>query len=200
MALIINPGGRDSESYNSVVDMLDYLTIAYTAEQVATWTDLDLAAQEHRMRLGVLFLDELPLRGARACRDQRLAFPRWWKTDLDYPSYQDQYIEMEDIPVNISTRDNYYGSPPVIPEEIKKAHMELTFQILHHYLLGEDSDILAYPEHEVRAFTLGGGMTIEYFSSTHSQENSWSKAKITSAFIINTYLHKWLRRAVGGII
>lgn len=200
MALITTPGGKDSDSYNTIEEADDYLILAYTMEQLESWDYLDATQKEHRLRLGTLYMDELPLRGCRACRDQNLRFPRWWKTDRQYPAYADQYIEMGDIPILPADRNNYYGSPPVIPINVKKAHIEIVFQVFHSYLLDADTEPMEYPDHEVRGFTLGGGMTIEYFSSTHASNNDWAKAKITSTQIIQTYLNKWICRVSGGVM
>ena len=200
MLLITSPGQRDSNSYVTVDEADTRITETYRAELSDTWMDLSEDMKIHKLTLGALFLEGMKYRGVKACRDQALSFPRWSRHDLNYPMHIDQYIEMSDIPIAPVDRYHYHGSPPAVPEEIKIAQIEMTFQVIHSYLLTDDSEPLEYPDHEIRSFTLGGGMTIDYFSTAHAQGNIYAKAKLTSAYIIDVYLQRWRRFTIGGAV
>ena len=77
--------------------------------------------------------------------------------------------------------------------------MELALRVVHAHLLDPESDLMSYPEHEVRSFTLGGGMTLDFFSRMSRDTPAWDKAKFTSTTIIQLYLNKWLQHFQGGI-
>lgn len=204
MSLITVEGGRDSNSYVTLSEMSTYLSEVYSDTMVDEWLDRETAAQEHCLKIAVLLIDELSFRGCKACRDQRLQFPRWSQTDDNYPTYEDQYIDMSDIP-NYSTPLSpgatcKYGEPPSITVEVKKAQMEMAFRVVHGHLLREDAELFDYPEHEVRSFTLGGGMTIDFFSRMGRDSSAWDKAKFTSTSITEAYLSRWIQHFQGAIV
>jgi len=204
MSLIITAGGRDSDSYATVAEMSTYMKGMYPEAVIEDWDSLETSNKEYCLRIAVLFIDELSYRGHKACRDQALQFPRWWRTDVNYPSYEDQYIDMTDIPnyatPTASDRNNLYGSPPIVPEAIKKAQMEMGLRVVHGQLLKSDAELMDYPEHEVRSFTLGGGMTIDFFSQASGETHAWGKAKFTATSIAQAYLNKWIRHFVGAVV
>ncbi len=204
MTLLVTAGGRDSDSYVTLSEMEEYIGELYPEAEVEGWLNRAEEQQEQCLRIAVLFVDELSLRGCEACRDQNLKFPRWWRTDDEYPTYEDQYIEMEDISgyddPKAPDRYNRYGNPPIVPMEVKRAQMEMAFRVVHGQLLAADSGLMEYPEHEVRSFTLGGGMTIDFFSRTSGETTAWGKSKFTSMSITQAYLQKWIRHFVGGVV
>lgn len=199
MTLITTPSLSDSDSYVTIAEADEYIEAAYREELAGTWTILEDDKKEHRLKLGALMMNQLKYRGEKACRDQNLAFPRWWITDWNKPKYSDQYITVDQIPIDANLVNNFYGSPPIIPPEVKKAQIELTFQVIHYYLLNNESAPMEYLDHEVRSFTLGGGMTIDYFSTANATSNLYSKDKITSLSIVDMYLGKWVKRCAGGV-
>jgi len=196
--LITTPSLKNSDSYATIEEADTHIELSYRQELYDVWYTLTDEAKEHRLRMGALSMNLLRYRGKKACRDQALAFPRWWTTDYNSPRYPDQYITVEDIPIDTSS-SNYYGSPPSVPDEVKKAQIEMAFQVFHSHLLTATSDPMEYSDHEVRSFTLGGGMTIDYFSTANVNSNLFAKDRLQSMFIIDAYLSKWIKRSVGGV-
>lgn len=190
MALDTTIGGSTSDSYVTVSELDTYLTAAYGEENttVTAFLELEETAKEHRLRLAALTLNTFPWRGAKACRDQRLEFPRWWRTDDEYGYVvedEDYYINYSDITENA----------PSIPSEIKYAQIEIAYQVVNFLL---SLDPLAFPEKEIKMFELGGSLAIEFFGNTGN--SSLSKASISSLDIVYVYLGKWYKRITGGAV
>jgi len=196
--LITTPSLKNSNSYVTIEEADIYIELSYRTELYTRWSAVADEKKEHFLRMSALSMNLLSYRGAKACRDQALSFPRWWPTDRNIPRYQDQYITVEQIPIDNSLC-NYYGSPPIVPDEVKKAQIEIAFQVFHSHLLTDTSEPMEYPDHEVRSFTLGGGMTVDYFSTANVSANLFSKDRIQSLSIVDYYLSRWLRHSSGGV-
>lgn len=189
MALITTVGGDSSNSYITLIEADNYLdNLGY---DVTEWEALDDSPKEFRLTSAALLMNTLPLRGAKACRAQRLEFPRWWRTDDGYPSYEDTYIDYSDI------ADAGYTSPTT-PQEIKDAQVELSYHLIHYGILKMDS--MAHPEREIKAFSLGGSLTIEFTDQTTKSYAMYSKARMTSLDPAYFLLYKWIRQISGGVV
>ena len=190
MALDTTEGGSSTESYVTVSEWEDYLTAAYgdSNTTVATILDLEEAGKEHRLKLSALTLNTFPFRGVKACYNQRLEFPRWWR-DTDEYLYiledKEYFLNYSDIEENA----------PTTPAEVKYAQMEIAYQVIDHML---SLDRLAFPEKEIKSFELGGSLAIEFFGNV--QHSSMSKASISSLDIVYVYLSKWYKRITGGVV
>jgi hypothetical protein len=187
MALVTTIGGSDSESYVAVADLRVYLEAVY-GDTVSTFLDKEDAAIEHQLKLSALVMNNFPYRGVKASRDQRLEFPRWWRTDDEY----DFIVDDEDYIIDYSDIE---GNAPVIPAEVGYSQMEITYQVVDH-MMGLEP--LAFPEREIRSFGLGGSLELEFFGNAASP--SLSKATISSLDIIYAYLGKWYKRITGGVV
>lgn len=190
MALDTTVGGSASESYVTVSEAEDYLKAAYGEDNtsVAAFVDYETEQKEHRLKLAALLLNTFPFRGAKASRDQRLEFPRWWRTDDEY----DYVTEDEDYFINYSDIEE---NAPSIPSEVKYAQIEIAYQVVDHLL---SLDPLAFPEKEIKMFELGGSLAIEFFGNTGN--SSLSKANLSSLDIVYAYLGKWYKRITGGAV
>jgi len=189
MALDITVGGSSTDSYVTLSEADSYIEDkGYTT---TTWDALDDEPKELRLTTSALLINTLPLRGAKACRNQRLEFPRWWRTNNGYPPYENTYEEYLDI---ISA--GY--AQPIVPVEVKYAQIEIAYHVVHYGILAMDS--MAYPEREIKAFGLGGSLSIEFTDLPIKSYSSFSKAKLSSLDIVYTLLHKWIRRVSGGVV
>jgi hypothetical protein len=190
MALDTTIGGGSSDSYVTVTELDEYLLAAYGEENtnVNSFLELEEPAKEHRLKLAALIMNNFPFRGAKASRDQRLEFPRWWRTDDEY----DYVKEDEDYFINYSDIEE---NAPVIPAEVKYSQIEVAYQVVDHMLSLEP---LAFPESMIKAFELGGSLAIEFFGN---QDNpSLSKASVSSLDIVYAYLGKWYKQITGGAV
>jgi len=187
MALVTTIGGSDSDSYVTVEELRVYMEAVY-GDTVSTFLDKEDAAMELRLQLAALVMNNFPYRGVKASRNQRLEFPRWWRTDDEY----DFILDDEDYILDYSDIEE---NAPVIPAEVAYSQMEIAYQVVDH-MLGLEP--LAFPEREIRSFGLGGSLELEFFGKDSSA--SMSKASISSLDIIYAYLGKWYKRITGGVV
>lgn len=190
MALITTVGGNDSNSYATVEESDSYLELMYRGEIPASWDELDEPDKENRLIIAALLMNQFSWRGEKACRDQNLSFPRWWRTDDEHDLMaddEDTFINYSDIPD---------GTGPVTPAEVKYAQTELAYQVVSHIL---QLDPLAFPEKEIKMFELGGSLGIEFFGNS-SNPAMFAKAKLTSLDVVYAYLGKWLERIGGAVV
>ena len=190
MALDTTVGGNTSDSYVTVTEFDAYLTAVYGEDNtnVSTFLDQEEAAKETRLKLAALVMNNFPYRGAKASRDQRLEFPRWWRTDDEY----DYVSEDEDYFINYTDIEE---NAPSIPAEVGYAQMEIAYQVVDHVL---SLDPLAFPESQIKMFELGGSLAIEFFGNV--ENSSLSKAKLSSLDIVFAYLGKWYKVITGGAV
>ena len=188
MSLDTTVGGPSADSYQSVDDVNDYLEGRFTATDLATWDALDESEQELRLRVAATIINTMSFRGAKACRNQSLEFPRWWRWDDNYPSYEDDYLDYADIPTTVA---------PTVPQEVKWAQSELAYQVVHSGILSVD--VLAFPEREIKSFGLGGSLSIEFVGGLLNR-TQFAKARISSTDIIELYLSRWIRSVNGGVV
>jgi len=187
MALDTTVGGSSSDSYVTVADLDTYLEAVY-GDSASTFLDLEEIAKEHRLKLAALVMNTFPYRGVKASRNQRLEFPRWWRTDDEY----EYILEDEDYVLNYSDIEE---NAPTIPAEVEYAQFEITYQVINHIL---SLDPLAFPEKEIKAFELGGSLALEFFGP--GSTSGLSKGSLSSLTIIYAYLGKWYKRISGGVV
>ena len=189
MALVTTAGASNADSYNSLDEAMVYLNL--TGYDITEWEDLDAEYQEFRLKIGALLINTLPLRGAKACRDQRLEFPRWWRTDDGFPYYEDTYVTTADI-----TAAGY--SIPAVSEEVKSAQIEVSFHVVHNGIMKMES--MAYPEREIKSFGLGGSLEIEFTDRPVTNKSLMDKARTSTLDVAHYLLFKWLRSVSGGVV
>lgn len=187
MALDTTVGGSSSDSYVTVADLNTYLESVY-GDNASTFLDKEEAAKETRLRLSALTMNNFPWRGVKASRDQRLEFPRWWRTDDEH----DFIVDDEDYIIDY---DDISENAPTTPAEVGYAQMEIAYQVIDYML---SMDVLAFPEREIKSFELGGSLALEFFGAQGSA--SLSKASISSLDIIYAYLGKWYKSITGGVV
>ena len=187
MALDTTVGGSSSDSYVTVEELDTYLESVYP-DAAATFLDLETEAKEHRLKMSALMMNSFPFRGVKASFNQRLEFPRWWRTDDAY----DFIVEDEEYILDYSDIEE---NAPAIPAEVKYAQMEMGYQVVD-YVMGMDA--LAFPEREIKSFELGGSLALEFFGN--QAVSSLSKASLSSMDLIYAYLGKWYRRITGGVV
>lgn len=188
MALIVTPGAPDANSYATLAEADAYLAIC--GYDLDTWSDLDDAHKEFRLKTAALLMNTLPFRGEKACRDQRLEFPRWWRTDDGYPPYEDTYLTMEDI-------DDTGHDRPTISDDIKEAQIELAYHVVHKGIL--ETDFLDDPDRVIKSFMLGGSLAVEFSDRTSADSSLLDKSRLRALDVAYFKLFKWIKRVSGGI-
>lgn len=189
MALITTVGGTTSDSYVSVAEADTYISPKYSGFTV--WDDLDTDEKEFRLQIAALLMNTLPYRGAKACRSQRLEFPRWWRWDDGYPVTEDDYVLYAEIAAAGYTA-------PTIPNEIKNAHIEVAFHYVHGGVLQMGS--MEASERPLNAFSLVGQLSVEFSDLTSGNFAKYSTSRMSSLDVAYFNLNKWLRRVSGGVV
>lgn len=189
MALDTTVGSTSGDSYVTVAEADEYLEAVYGDNLSTDWSDLDETPKEQRLKIAALLMNMFPWRGVKASRNQRLEFPRWWRTEDEY----EYIVEDEDYILDYSDIE---GTAPTIPAEVKYAQIETAYQVVNQIM---QLDPLAFPEKEIKMFELGGSLGIEFFPNA-TEESKFNKAKLSSLDIVYAYLGKWYRRFSGAAI
>jgi hypothetical protein len=189
MALDTTVGSNSGDSYVTVAEADEYLEAVYGDNLSTNWSDLDEAPKEQRLKIAALLMNTFPWRGVKASRNQRLEFPRWWRTEDNY----EYIVEDEDYILEYSDIE---GTAPTIPAEVKYSQIEIAYQVIT-YIMTLDS--LAFSEKEIKMFELGGSLGIEFFPDS-SESSQVNKAKLSSLDIVYAYLGRWYRRFSGAAI
>lgn len=190
MALVTEDGSASADSYGTAAESVTYITAKYPSD--TEWAALETAEQEFRLEVAALLMNTLPLRGAKACREQALEFPRWWRTDDGYPITEDDYLVYADI-----ASANY--TPPTTPTHVKNAQIELAYHYVHNGVL--QMEPLSNPEREISSFSLAGSLTIEFSESRSGLAGArFSKPHLSSLDIMWAYMNKWIRQVSGGVV
>ena len=193
MALDVTVGGPNADSYVTLSEAEDYLE--YAGYPTAEWQALDENQQEFRLKTGALLLNTLPLRGAKACREQRLEFPRWWRWDDCYPVVEDEYIAYSDIPSDCS--------PPEVPNDIKNAQIEVGWFAVHNGIMKQADSGYGYPPREIEQLQIGGCLDVAFFGPNDQSATlnaQWGRARITSLDTAYLLLFRWIRKVAGGVV
>lgn len=100
----------------------------------AEWDNLETATKEQMLRNGAAFFSYLPLRGAPVSTEQAMPFPRTIQTDQT-----------------------------IIPQVIKDAQAEITFNIIYRTFRAQPSVSLGTSSSaQVKKFSLGGLLSIDF--------------------------------------
>lgn len=188
MALDITVGGGSSNSYATLAETATYLEWAYT-DIPSAWDNIDDLRKDFCLQIGALLMNGMKWRGAKACRNQRLAFPRWWRWDDAYPDDEDTYLDYSDIDASLN--------PPVVDDEIKYAQIEISYQMVYSGIL--QMAAMDFPEREIKAFGLGGSLNIEFFQGAIGKAK-FNKANLQSLDIAHAWLEKWVLRIAGAVV
>lgn len=190
MELIVTPGAVDANSYATIEEADAYLA-SRPGFDLEAWNALDAAQKTVRLVFGALVIDSLKYRGRKATVSQSLQFPRIMPDSQLYDtgsSFGDQedledFAALLDVPV------------PSVPQDIKAAQIEATFQIIHSHLFGID----AFESGEADISSL----TIDVISMTFKKEASspyslFSKADFGATSTIKLLLQKYLAGGLRG--
>ncbi len=207
MALVTTVAALDADSYVDLVEASGYLASRppFNAE---AWEDLETDAQELRLRLAADLLDTLRFRGISATTTQARAFPRLlpgsplWPRDVQGSStdrLEYRYTSWEEVTAAAASLG---GTPPDIPEGVKKAQVELAYQVVHSHLL----TLGPMEAGEVFAERLTIGKLEVWLSKSMWRSHDpapndlFKKVDMTAISIIRNYLKKYLTTVKGFMV
>ena len=185
-------GSSVANTYATIDEFSDYIA-ERDGFNVEEWQALSLNQQMLRMVYGTLVIDSLVFRGSKATRRQSLAFPRIFPS-TKLAEVQGKMETWEDLTDYCSLMD--YELPEV-PEKVKIAQIEATYQIIHSHLFTiepfEDGEAsISSPTIDVisLSFRKAGGSAYSLFS----------KADFSAASTIKLMLQPYLTTFRGGLV
>jgi hypothetical protein len=192
MTLITTIGAEDADSYVTLAEADSYIE---TREgfNFDEWDNLEDEAKEWRLTLAALILNNLKYRGVKASKEQNLSFPRitptspLWRDDETWSSRSfDTWTDLE----SYATLEGLV--PPTIPSEVKKAQIEVAFQVVHsHY-----ASLAPMEQGDVSANFVGiGKLQVRFDAKGSSGAHDYIDRMAVSAISIVKFL---LGKHLGG--
>ncbi len=204
MALITTAGAVDADSYCTVAEADAYLTSrSGDPFDISGWSSLEDDQKEMRLKIGTRIIDSiLPFRGFRATKAQALAFPRIFPED-------DLFVDDEDNPLDnsfdtwtdLADYADLIGEDtlPGIPDGLKYAQAEVTFQIVHSHLFTLDAFESGVKGSNLVDFSVSG-LKVTEKRTVLPQDPAFQKAKFGAISIVRFYLSKYIARPRGVLI
>ena len=190
MEFIATSGASNANSYATIEEADAYLSTR-PGFDLEAWNALTEEQKQLRLIFGALVIDSLRFRGRKATTTQFLQFPRIMPDDAlsasgdSFKTWEDllEYAELVDAEV------------PTVPEAIKLAQIEATFQVIHSHLFGID------------AFESGdqdlSSLTIDVISMSFKKEDPsayalFNKADFGATSTIKLLLQKYIFGGMRG--
>lgn len=192
MALDATVGGPSAQTYATLEELETILGAIYTEDVVEAFFDQEEEQQEIQAEISALLLNQLGYRGSKACREQRLAFPRFKTIDIVTQLYvePDRYLTYQEVLDN----EQY---PPIVPSEVKYAQAVVAWQTVYNGIMQMEPN--SFAEQDLKRFMLGGQLEIEFNIGTEGKA-LFSKARNSVMDVAAAYLGSWLATVVGGVV
>jgi hypothetical protein len=198
MELIADVASPEANSYLTVDDAESRLAVR-GGFNLESWSPLTSDQKAFRLLMGARIVDSLSYRGIRATKNQNLSFPRLFSGDSLYVEDQDStpvlFRDWESLVEYAALKDT---DPPVIPDDVKNAQVEVTFQIVHSYLLtlepfdsGESNIVSLGIDVISLSFGNGGGQTSTGF---------FSKEQLGAISTVKFFLQKYVSPFRGALL
>jgi hypothetical protein len=189
MSINIEIAGSMADSYVSVEEADIYLQNRVGFD-ITEWIAQDADKKEFELKFGARIVDSLSYRGMRATKTQALAFPRIFPRDdlyiedaSGYPMpFKDwasltEYAELKDLPA------------PAIPEDVKSAQIEITFQIVFSHLM----TLGPMDTGEMDITSLGiDVINLSFGKATTSAYNIFTKDQFGAIAPVRLYLNRYM--------
>lgn len=188
MTLITSIADPEANSYCLINEAEDYLSLRY---DLTDWDLLTLEQKEQRLILAAATLDSVTtFRGVKATSDQALSFPRLFPKDSLWiedarngvkPGFS-TWLELQDY------ADLFSYSPPIIPENVKKAQAEVAFQCIQGLLELDPSGGGV----DVSSISIGGKISVAMAQDTHRSKTNIEVLTQNALGIVRIYLAKYI--------
>jgi hypothetical protein len=190
MSIDTTIAGSAADSYVTIQEADDYLQ-GRGGFDLAGWAALDGTKKEFQLKLGAKFVDSLNYRGVTATRNQALAFPRIFPREL-------LYVENSGVPMPFNDWDSLeeYAdlrniNAPGIPEDVKFAQIEITFQVVYAHLMTLGP--MDVGEREINSLSIDV-ISLSFASAGQgaSPYGIFSKDKLGATAPVRLYLRKYM--------
>lgn len=189
MEVITTIGAANTNSYASLEEHNSYLE-ARDGFDLTKWNALTDAQKSLRIVFGAKIIDSLRYRGTPATLAQAMQFPRLVPSDrLFTPDMNGSGIPFRDWESLVEFAELYSADLPSIPQDIKYAQIEATFQVVHTHMF----NIEAMESGESSIASL----SIDVINMTFSKEpkssySLFSKSDFGAASTIKLLLQKYM--------
>ena len=189
MEVITTIGAPNANSYASIEEHNQYLE-GRDGFDLAKWYALSDAQKGLRIMFGSRIIDSLRYRGTPATVAQAMQFPRLFPSDrLFTQDMNGSGIPFRDWESLVEFAELYSADVPVIPQDIKYAQIEATFQVVHTHMF----NIEAMESGESSIASL----SIDVINMTFSKEpkssySLFSKSDFGAASTIKLLLQKYM--------
>lgn len=152
MALSVKVGGRETNSFITVSEADSYIADLPDAEE--DWRGLSVVEKEYRLKMAANLIGYLRLRGMKAYRGQRLAFPRTHQPDVK-----------------------------IIPPEVKEAQAFISYSVVHRALLNRPASASKKePTNDINQLYLGGALMVSFSKGKTEPQDLLSKLVQSAQF------------------
>ena len=190
--LVSIPGASNANTYATIQEFDEYISgrDGFNEEE---WKALTLNQQLLRIVYGTAVIDSLVFRGKKATRKQALAFPRIFQSD-ELSDVQGKMETWEDL----SDYCDLMGLPlPEVPEKVKIAQIEATYQIVHSHLF----TIEPFEDGEASISSLSiDVISLSFSKAGGSAYSLFSKADFSAASTIKLMLQPYLTTFRGSLV
>ncbi len=192
LELISIVGANNANSYATVSEFDEYIAErdGFNNEE---WQALSVNQKLLRIVYGTAVIDSLAFRGTKAVRNQALAFPRIYPTD-PYAEAEGKLATWQDLEDYCALMDY---DLPIVPEKVKIAQIEATYQIVHSHLF----TIEPFEDGEASISSLSIDVISLTFSKAGGSPYSlFSKADFGAASTIKLLLQPYLSTFRGSLV
>jgi hypothetical protein len=189
MSLITEIASAGADSYVTLGEAQEYLS-GRSGFDASGWEALTDVQKEFQLRLGTRIVDSLSYRGMTATRNQALAFPRIFQRDAlwienatgipmpfnDWESLQ-EYADLRGL------------SGPAIPEDVKFAQIEITFQVVFSHLMTLEP--MSTGEMDITSLSVGG-ISLSFGKGQRTVYDLFTKDQFGAIAPVRLYLRKYL--------
>lgn len=192
MTLITTIADPLADSYVTLLEADTYLSTR-PGFDTSTWEDLEEDTKEFCLTMATMVLDTMRFRGVKASLDQGRAFPRILPTDKALYTREDSYLGVS-FDTWLDCTDYCtaeFLAAPIIPGAVKKAVVEIAFQVIHkHYL---DLDPMEM-EDGTTSFVGVGKLQVQFGASKNTDitKDFIEKSSISAISIVKFYLAPYL--------
>lgn len=123
-------GSNNANSYVTLEEC-DYYLSKRDGFDITEWSALSDEQKSFRIIYGAAIIDSLKFSGKKALKTQSMKFPRIFSKDALFDA-AGKFSTWEDLEDYCELMD---FSVPIIPEKVKFAQIETTFQVVHSYLM-----------------------------------------------------------------
>lgn len=198
MTLVTEIASLTADSYATLAEVDAYLA-SRPGITTDSWDALDDTEKEFRIKMGALIMDRLKFRGVKATKYQARMFPRILPGSLlNRTGYSTGDVPF-DTWADLQEYAAYVGeSEPTIPQQVKDAQAEVTFQVVHTHFM----TLSPFEQGDVKTSFIGlGKLQVQLGSKFYEVSGDFiERGAISAVGIVKFMLSPWLTNTKGYLV